>query len=460
MGAVDPRCVALAVASMTTRDDLHRTLKLELDQGRAETVEAAEELTRAYRLGVVVSDEVGSSATRQAALLTILNAATRAFRGGVVVDGDLDWPVLVGWGFGRPMIDVASNLGAEIGPVDDGRPVVIIGDTADHAATGDVAVEVTWNGWSGGVVPVGGTHLPEEVENPLAGVLAGSLAVSETFAHVRGDVVAGRRTAGLSLWDLELDWLDPAGWGPELSLLPAGLWLLGLGHLGQAYLWAIGMLPYPDPSQVLLVLQDFDEVVEANRSTGLLVGDTVTNGTPKTRVAAGAMEGLGFTTRLVERPFDASTRPGPGEPRWALAGFDAAAPRRDLAAFDLAIDVGLGSAADDHLGLHLHSFPAAGDPTDVFTSGPAAARGDAVLSPWAVAAAVDRCGVLQLQSAAVGAAFVGAAAAAIAVAELLRVLAGAEPTAIAAASLNATDDVDVVRTGTVAVSNPGFVPAA
>ena len=59
-----------------------------------------------------------------------------------------------------------------------------------------------------------------------------------------------------------------------------------------------------------------------------------------------------------------------------------------------------------------------------------------------------------------GAAFVGAAAAAIAVAEVLRVLAGAEPTAIAAVSLNATGDVDVVRTGTSAVSNPGFVRVA
>jgi len=271
---------------MSTRDDLHRTLKLELDQGRAETVEAAEELTRTYRLGVHVGEGVASSATRQAALLTILNAASRAFRGGVVVAGDLDWPVSVRWGLGRRMIELARDLGATVGRVDDGRPIVIIGDAADHAANGDVAIEVTWNGWSGGVVAHGGTRLPEETENPLAGVLAGALAVSEAFAHERGDVTPGRRTVGLSLWDLERDWLDPAGWGPELSVLPARLWLAGLGHLGQAYLWTIGMLPYPDPSQILLLLQDFDKVIEANRSTGLLIGDAIQNGTLKTRVAA------------------------------------------------------------------------------------------------------------------------------------------------------------------------------
>ena len=442
---------------MTTRDDLHRTLKLELDEGRAETVEAAAELTQTYRLGVYVDASAASSATQQAALLTILNAAPRAFGGGVVVDGDLDWPVTVRWGHGQPIAEVAHGLGAKIGAVDDGRPIVIVGAAPRGAVTRELAVEVTWNGWAGGVVPAGAARLPEEVENPLAGVLAGALAVSEAFAHVRGSVAAGRRPVGLSLWDIEVDWLDPTGWGQDLSVLPAGLWLLGLGHLGQAYLWAIGMLPYPDPCEVQLVLQDFDAVVEANRSTGLLIGKAIRNGTLKTRVAAAAMEGLGFTTRLLERPFDSSTRPGPGEPRWALAGFDTVAARRDLAVFDLAVDVGLGSAADDYLGLHLHAFPAAGSPTDVFDPGASQGGSEAVPSAWAVAAADDRCGVLQLQGAAVGAAFVGAAAAAIGVAEVLRILAGAEPTAIAAVSLNSTADVDVVRTGATVVSNPGFV---
>lgn len=53
MDHVEPWCVARPVAPMTTRDDLHRTLKLELDQGRAETVEDADELTQTYRLGVL-----------------------------------------------------------------------------------------------------------------------------------------------------------------------------------------------------------------------------------------------------------------------------------------------------------------------------------------------------------------------------------------------------------------------
>ena len=50
--------------------------------------------------------------------------------------------------------------------------------------------------------------------------------------------VAGRRTVGLSLWNPAptCDWLAAAGAEPALSLLPSRLWLIGLGHLGQAYL--------------------------------------------------------------------------------------------------------------------------------------------------------------------------------------------------------------------------------
>ena len=37
---------------------------------------------------------------------------------------------------------------------------------------------------------------------------------------------------------------NPDAIGPSLVYLPSGLWLLGLGHLGQANAWALGCLPY------------------------------------------------------------------------------------------------------------------------------------------------------------------------------------------------------------------------
>jgi len=38
-------------------------------------------------------------------------------------------------------------------------------------------------------------------------------------------------------------WIDADPSEPALSLLPSQLWLIGLGHFGQAYLWALGLLP-------------------------------------------------------------------------------------------------------------------------------------------------------------------------------------------------------------------------
>ena len=141
-----------------------------------------------------------------------------------------------------------------------------------------------------------------------------------------------------------------------------------------------------------------------------------------------------------------------------LAGFDNRAARTCLGAFDVAIDLGLGSAADDFLGIHVHTFPAAGDPADVFAAVHAPVD-DAEPAAWAVAAAKDRCGVLELQGAAVGAAFVGAFAAALGLSEVLRGLAGAPMAAVGAVSLSALGDSDWATSDKPPVANPGYQTA-
>jgi hypothetical protein len=443
---------------MVTSDQLHRTVKLELDQGRVATVEQAQQLAGNYRLQLHVGADVASSPTRQAALLTAVNAGARAFLGGVRVTGDLDWAITAGWHTGAPVRGVIEKYGGTVVEhLEDDYPTVIIG-TVGHTV-GSVVMQLTWDGWAGGCVPAGTGSLGETTENPLAGVAASAVAVSEGFAHVRGTVAAGHQPAGFSLWRPDLPWLEPEAVGPTLKYLPTRLWLGGLGHLGQAYLWAIGFLPYHHRGEVALMLQDYDKIVEANRSTGLLLHSPTPDGLLKTRMAAAEMEALGFTTRLVERAFDATTQPGPWEPTWMLAGFDNPTARSGLGAFDLAVDLGLGSSADDFLGIHLHTFPAAGDPTEVFAAVPAQVE-NAEPAAWAVSAAEDPCGVLQLQGAAVGAAFVGAFAAALGLAEVLRALAGAPLTSVGAVSMNALSDGDWVTTDQPPETNPGFQLAA
>lgn len=443
-----------------TCDTLDRTIKLDLDTGRAASIEAAKRLAGARVLQLVVGDGVANSPTSQAALLTIVNAGSRAFHGGVRITGNLDWEFTVRWAAGRSVTDALTRLGGTITAPDrlnSQHPTVTVGHT-DQCPPGSVRLYTTFDSWSGGVVANPASRLAER-EFPLAGVLAGGLAVSEAFAHTLGSATAGHRDVGISLWDPELSWTDSDAAGPAVQYLPDRLWVLGLGHLGQAHLWAIGFLPYQDPAAVELWLVDYDRVVPANRSTGLLVHNDDQVDALKTRIAAGAMEQLGFSTRIVERAFDGQSGPRAGEPTWALAGFDAPEPRRHLGSFDVAVDLGIGASAEDFLGIHLHGFPAAGDPADIFARPPDTTGAGVPVARWAVDAAADVCGVVQIQNVAVGAAFVGAVAATVSVAELLRLLAGQDPTAVLSCSLAAPTYIDVARART-ALRNPGYQRAS
>jgi len=434
---------------------LDRTVKLELDTGRALSLADANALTRSYVLQIVVGNDVAGSPTRQAMLLTAINTGVRAFKGGVVVAGDLSWRTGDSWGRQQPASDVVRQFGARIdNTLSPTRATVVIGSVVEPLA-GSVRLHPTWERWSAGVATSDSGRRLEQAEFELAGVLAAAMAVSEAFAHTRGSVTAGRREVGLSLWRPDLAWRDAAAAGPPLEFLPTRLWCAGLGHLGQAYLWALGFLPYRDRSEVRIWLQDFDTIEPANRSTGMLVRDTTRVGLLKTRLAAESLEALGFDTRLVERSFDDSLVTRGDEPTWALAGFDNPDARRSLDVFQFAVDVGLGSTADDFLGLHLHTFPAVGAPKSIFS--PTTAAGSPKQpSAWAQASGVDACGVVQLDNIAVGAAFVGAAAAALAISEILRALAGADPIAVLSWTLATPQFVDVDYAAAAPLRNPGY----
>ena len=131
---------------------------------------------------------------------------------------------------------------------------------------------------------------------PLAPMLAAALAVNEAFLFARQETpAAGRRMLGLSLWrpDPLSDWLVREENEPALRFLPSRLWLIGLGHLGQAYLWALGLLPYPKPSGLELVLQDVDVITPSTESTSILSNANLV-GQKKTRAMAAWAENRGF----------------------------------------------------------------------------------------------------------------------------------------------------------------------
>ena len=276
--------------SMVGPDQLHRHIKLVLDTGEAASLEEAQRLFESYRLGIVVGSDVAYSATLQAAVLTAVNTGRRSFLGGVCVDGAVDVPLLVPWNRCRTLREAIVNLQGFITDCPPSIPRIVIGNELRSSTDTEFAVRATFDGWCGGVAPLDlGIRLPEQQECIPAGVLAGALGVSEAFQYVRGDnALAGRRDVGMSLWqpDKSINWLTTNERGPTIERLPASIWFIGLGHLGQAFLWTLGLLPYASPEEVKLVLQDFDELVEANDSTSPLTKRSLL-GEKKTRAMAG-----------------------------------------------------------------------------------------------------------------------------------------------------------------------------
>jgi hypothetical protein len=416
-------------------DDIDRTAKILIDSGKVDDYQAARRYLESLVLQVAVGPEIEHDPAAQAALATVVNAGRRAYRGGVYVRLDLDPVLSTGWTAAATASQIVTRYGGTVVErLTDERPTLVIGRPG--AMAGKPILHLSWNSWSGGIVQSASDVLCGSGVVP-AGILAAALGISETFQQQLGAVVSGRRDVGISLWTPDLDWRAEEAIGPPLRYLPAALWLLGLGHLGQAYAWTLGMLPYAIPSDVQLGLMDFDVIVKGNTATQLLTSENDI-GRRKTRTVAAALDALGFTTRIVERAFDQNFRPvshgSPvrNEPTIALAGFDDIEPRRSLgqAGFARVIDAGLGAGPIEYLDMVLHTFPAAKDPAGAFPDDPRRPRplGDAYEAEVArqvkagAEATAAHCGMLDIAGVTVGAAFVGTFAGTLVVADILRLL--------------------------------------
>jgi hypothetical protein len=254
---------------------LSRISKLLVDRGRA-SAEAVLRRRQEFAVTLLCGDDVAGSYTLQLAVLTAASIAARCFPGAVraAISPQLAESPLLVWPslkltFGQAVSDLLGP-GALIDA--GGHDPMTRGLIFGNAPTAKGALRVTFDGWIAKVGPAAETpRLPEREYCSLAGVPAAALAVSEQFlAFAEISIVATRRTVGLSLWRPDLGFGDPAALGIPVEYLPRELWVLGLGHLGNAYLWALGTLPYRKPSEVEFVLNDFDKVEPENIETGLI----------------------------------------------------------------------------------------------------------------------------------------------------------------------------------------------
>lgn len=412
------------------RDRLHRTAKVALDLGLVTDIDSAHSYLEKLVLQVRVGPRLNKDLAAQAALLTAINTGHRAMLGGVRVTIEDDPELSLPWAQGQHLSTAIRAYGGTI--VERHRPehpVLVIGEPHDRTPV-EMQLHTFCAGWSGGVAEAGEpAHRPAM---PLAGVMAGALGVSEIFQHALGSSTAARRNVGLSLWRPDVPWHSPEAGGPTLQYLPTGIWLLGLGHLGQANAWNLGCLPYEEPSKLVVHLVDFDTIIKANHATGLLT-DASDVGRLKSRVVASELEQLGYRTRLIERRFGSDLTLDHNEPVLALAGFDKIEPRRALSdRFGRVVDAGLGGGPTDYLDILIHAFPSQLTPEEAFPTRQAQDRPLVAAYENEIGRRIEqglepgtaRCGVLELAGATPAAAFVGAIAGALSVADLLRFLHG------------------------------------
>ena len=441
-------------------DDVDRVVKLLADSGQAPTFAAAEQLLRRYRLQLAAGADACATPAWQAALLTAVNAGARAVHGGVSVALGRDARVTLPLGRGRWLSELLTGYGARLADTfDPAVPTIALGTTADaetvlHPFAGRWRVGMTPSTApiaatasakatkpSPGTAPAPpgtprtapgtATMAPAPATAPttpttppstLAATLAAAVAVSECFQRLRGNPVAADRTVALSLWAPD----DPHAEGPAITELPDSAWLLGLGHLGMAYAWLLGLLPYPPAGDRPLVLQDDDRLSRANRATSMLHrGEAL--GIRKTRLLEHVLAPLGWDVRLVERRYRGGPLHGDGEPALLLAGVDNPYARRalDQTGFPVIVDAGLGAGPDGFTGMSVRRLPAARPSAQIFAGEPGPPTASSAPAYADLAARTgDQCGVERLAGRTVATAFVGVTAACWALGGVLRELHG------------------------------------
>jgi len=413
---------------------LSRIDKMFVDRDGELSADARERRSR-FAIVMACGEDVATSRILQLSVLTACAIAGRCFPNAVSVAlppglaevPSLAWPGLQ-QSFGEALRESAFVHIISFENVDSALPCLVFGNVP-HAR----GLRVTYDGWIVRVGPV--DRLPRSGErpyNPLAGILAAALAVSELFSgFAEMSVEAGRRVVALSLWRPDLSDDDPRAVGPVLEYLPRRLWVLGLGHLGTGYLWALASLPYVEPKSIELSLLDFDSVEVENYETGLLfrVDDERRY---KTRVCNDWLERRNFCTKLVERRFDEQFRVQEKEPKVALCGFDSNPARHHLvtANFVRVFESGLGGTSANFDTIGFHALPNRRSPSDLWpvlsdtdlAEQNAEAERQARDNPGYKNLGEDDCGRALLAGTAVAVPFVGIAAAALVVSELLRVL--------------------------------------
>jgi hypothetical protein len=399
-----------------------RITKVMADAARVGSFSEAEARLDSIQLDVVVGDDQLGTPAGQAAALTAVATARKCF-GGVTIVAEKDAPLIAALPVGKTLLKAARRLGARMATKSrtSATHTIRIGSTPTPAGWN---LSCWWDRWLAGTRAFDDDG-PGDSRLPLAGVFAGALAVRQVFACVVANRNLPPRDATVSLW---MPWepVDRSVNRPERFDVPDKLWLLGLGHLGQAFVWNLCFLG--GSGDRLAVLQDDQKIGVENEATSLLVlpnGRQI--GKRKTRVADAWLEGSGWRTQLIERRHLGDVAITDKDPPYLLSGLDRLEPRLTLArhGFPFMLDAGIGHGPGDFEGIQVRTI-AKGQAIEGLWDKPKTddeGTPKGLLSRQAYVELerhVGQCGTVEFAQASVAVPFVGAATGALVIASVIQ----------------------------------------
>jgi molybdopterin/thiamine biosynthesis adenylyltransferase len=267
-------------------------------------IEAYERMNNSS-IWLIANDSIRDSFAKQLAFLTTVNIARRVFLKGVncvLPQNTLNLLKMSSLYFNDMVVKYGGKLSDNNSEENDIK--ILFG----LECYDDNCIESISSGWRGGVNFNNQKRIEIEEEmnyTTLGPVASASLACFYSFCKCYNLLENNIEfNCGITLWDLGIknDWYKQENDGPKDLNFPRNIWNLGLGHLGQAYIWTLGLMNCRDPKKVNFLLQDSD-IVEAENFGSQVLSTEQYFGLPKTRPCVSFLEDLGFKTQIIEKPF-------------------------------------------------------------------------------------------------------------------------------------------------------------
>lgn len=409
----------------------------------------AEKCLEGACIAIIADDFTKRTMAGQVALLTALATAKKTFKQVTLVISE-DISLRQPMPSANTLYSAAEVLGAHVtSEIPSTTTHSVIMDSSSPSA--GFTVRCWWGRWCSGVLPSWDTRPLGENWNPLAGSYSGALAIREIFANILGRRNSPRESI-ISLWE---PWqkIEHADDGPTTVYVPKNMWLVGLGHLGQGFLWNLGMLPVHGEK---VILQDYQRAGIENEATGLLT-NSLSIGKYKTRVAAEWIEKFGWSTELIERKFTDKTEVTADDPPFVIAGLDNITPRISIlnAGFDYMIDAGVGHGPFD---FELAQIRVLAKGSASSWNNPSKPKDIAKILATEAYKKIDACGAFALAEASVAVPFVGAALGALSLTQAMRLTAMLETSTLIQIELSAPDFNSSANINAAPSANLGGVP--